>query len=157
MLWGYWVHIRPFPQMWKRTGLTCFQTVYLQHPNGSKPPACMHAAAKRSFHSVRIMGYTLSWWQLGPTGTVIADLSVHKELRAWEGEPVQTTGPHPSLTALFNELAADQRIPQPVRTGLSGLSGKEPKPLNWGQRSSETPLQCFLWLQELTRFVPHRV
>lgn len=144
--------------MWRRATLTCLQSVYLQHPKGRKCPTCIHAAAKTSFHSVRVMGCTHcpgdSWV---PRALWLQIYRYTKSCRAWEGEPVQTTGPHPSLTALFNELAAAQRIPQPVRTGLSGLSGKEPKPLNWGQRSSETPLQCFLWLQELTRFVPHRV
>lgn len=29
MHWGYWVHIRPFPQMWRRTALTCLQSIWI--------------------------------------------------------------------------------------------------------------------------------
>lgn len=91
----------------------------------------------------------------GPSRALGSQIYLHtKSCRAWEGKPVQTTGPHPSLTALLNELAAAQRIPQPIHTGLSGLSGTEPNLLNEGQRSSVTQQQCFLSLPGLTRFVP---
>lgn len=40
---------------------------------------------------------------------------------------MQTTGLHPSLTALFNELAAALRIPLPIRTGPSGWPWQEAK------------------------------
>lgn len=80
--------------------------------------------------------HTLSWWTQCPSGGSIGTQ------RAWEGELVQTTDLHPSLTVLFNELTAAQHIPPPICTGLSGLSGTGPGLLNRGQRSPEAMIQC---------------
>lgn len=63
--------------------------------------------------------------------------------------PRVVQGLHPSLAALFNELAAAQSIPTPVRTGANGWTGTEPKSLNGGQRPPE---RCFLSLSGLAPF-----
>lgn len=81
-----------------------------------------------------------------------------KSCRAWEVEPVQTTGLHPFTHSLHCLMSSPQpgRIPQPrtLQDPVARLARSQSR-FNSGHRSPATPQQCFLPLPELTRLHPH--
>lgn len=153
VLQGYWVHIRPFSQIcsyvgpWRWTTMkylvlllksnaVCLrQPVYVCLMHTARNVCMLHQRMTTISFTVSTHSHDgLSWRRecvSGPSSALGSRIYGHtKHYRAWEGKPVQTTGLHPSLTALFNELAAARRIPPPICTGPSGSSGSEPYPLN---------------------------